>query len=83
MGIFGSSEESVEQKVVDTTGNVNNNIIIQEANDTHHQMLLSEKLLFGTYCLVGIELIKLSIYFFGAFKRHVKKRYQNNVVKSV
>lgn len=57
MGIFGSSEESNEMKTVDTNGNVNNNIVIQEASDTHRQMIMREKLLFATYVLA--EIIKL------------------------
>lgn len=59
MGIFGDSEEnnSDEQKTIDANGNVNNNIIIREANDTHQQMLLNEKLLVATYLLVAAEII--------------------------
>lgn len=79
MGIFGSSEEnnSVEQKTIDANGNVNNNIIIREANDTHQQMLLNEKLVIATYLLVAAEIIKLGIHFFQTFGRSMKKKYQN------
>lgn len=38
MGIFGSSEENVEQKIVDSNGQVNNNIVIQEARLFVHQL---------------------------------------------
>lgn len=78
MGIFGDSEESVEIKTVDSNGQVNNNIIIQEAKDMHSQMMLSEKLVFGTYVLIGLEVVKISICLFSAFKRYMKKRYQRN-----
>lgn len=77
MGIFGSSEENNEMKTVDSTGQVNNNIVIQEAADTHHQMITSEKLLFATYLLVFFEIIKLIVFGFTAFKRKIKKNYQN------
>lgn len=77
MGIFGSSEENIEQKVVDSTGQVNNNIVVQTAHDTHHQMMTSEKLLMATYVLIGIELLKLTICSYGALKRKIKKRYQD------
>lgn len=77
MGFFGSDEHSIEEKAIDATGNVNNNIIIQEARDTHGQLVTSEKLLFGTYVLITIETIKLAICVVSAFKRHIKKRYQN------
>lgn len=84
MGLFGSSEESSEQKQIDTAGNVNNNIIIQqEANDVHHQMLISEKLLMASYCLILLEIGKLSICLFSAFKRNIKKRYQKSQIQNV
>lgn len=76
MGIFGSSEESIETKTVDSNGQVNNNIIIQEARDVHSQMMLSEKLVFGTYVLIGLEIVKISICVFSTFKRYMKKKYQ-------
>lgn len=78
MGFFGSSEENIERKTVDTNGNINNNILIREADDTHHQMILSEKLLFATYLLVGAEVIKLIIYAFSSAKRMMKKKYAAN-----
>lgn len=75
MGIFGSSEESIETKTIDSNGQVNNNIIVQEARDTHSQMMLSEKLLTGTYILIGLEIIKVVICSFSAYRRHIKKKY--------
>lgn len=78
MGWFDSSEEASETKTVDTNGNVNNNIIIQEAKDTHLQMLASERLLFATYILVAAEGIKLFIFLFGQLKRTWKKKYSKD-----
>lgn len=77
MGIFGSSEESIESKTVDSNGQVNNNIIIQEARDTHSQMVLSEKLLFGTYILIGLEIVKIIFCSISAYRRYIKKKYQD------
>lgn len=82
MGIFGSSEETIENKAIDTNGQVNNNIIIREANDTHSQMILSEKLLIGTYVLIGLEAVKIGICLFSAYRRHVKKKYQKGADKN-
>lgn len=76
MGIFGSSEETIESKAIDTNGQVNNNIIIQEARDTHAQMLLNEKLLFASYLLVASEALKLVIYVCHTVKKVLKKKYQ-------
>lgn len=78
MGWFDSSEEVVEEKMVDSNGNVNNNIIIQEARDTHIQAALSEKLLFGTYILIAIETLKLTICIVSMWKRQMKKKYVKN-----
>lgn len=77
MGLFGSSEERIDEKVIDTAGNVNNNIIIQEARDTHDQVRINEKMLHTMYLMCGIEIAKLIIYAFHRFKKSVKKRYSN------
>lgn len=77
MGLFGDSSEEIEHKVVDTTGQVNNNIIVQEARDTHDQLLVNEKLLLATSALVVFEVIKLVIYAFAVYKKKMKKAYSN------
>lgn len=84
MGFFGSSEENVEQKTVDSTGHDNNNIIIQEAKDTHDQVRLNEKVLYTMYFMCTIEVFKLGVYLFLKFKKNLKKKYnqqngRNNV----
>lgn len=77
MGNSGSSEGSTENKTVDSNGNVNNNIVIQEAKkDIHDQLLINEKLIVGTYILIGLETIKIAICLFGAYQRYMKKKYQ-------
>lgn len=78
MAIFGSSEESNEIKNVDTTGMVNNNIILQEAKDTHDQLAISERLVFGTYVLIGLEVVKIVICLISAYRRRLKKQYQKD-----
>ena len=75
MGIFGSSEETIEQKTVESNGQVNNNVIIQEARDTHSQLLVNSKLLYATYALVGFELIKLATYWFTSYRNKMKKAF--------
>lgn len=82
MGIFGSSEENTEVKTVDSNGHVNNNIIIREAEDTHTQMLANQELLYVTYGLLGLELIKVAIYAYHAFQKRMKKRYQGTQTSS-
>lgn len=76
MGSWFSSEETkIEEKTVDSTGHVNNNIIIQEARDTHTQMIANEKLLIATYVLCLMEIIKLTLYCVSAYKKCIKKKY--------
>lgn len=75
MGSSSSTEENREDKTIDSNGQVNNNIVIQEARDTHYQMVISEKLLYATYILISIELFKFIIFSIAAFKRNLKKRY--------
>lgn len=78
MGIFGSSEENTEVKTIDSSGHVNNNIIIREADDIHSQLDVSSKLLFATYVLIIIEILKLLILSFSGIKRKWKKKYSRN-----
>lgn len=78
MGWFTSSEEIVEENLVDSNGHVNNNIVIQEAKDTHQQLLVNDKLLWATYILVLAEVVKFGIYLFCSYKKTMKKRYAND-----
>lgn len=77
MGL-SSSTENTEQKAIDATGNVNNNIIIQEAQDTHSQLITNEKLLVATYFLCAIEAIKMGVYVFLKYRKNLKNKYENN-----
>lgn len=71
------SSENIEEKMIDSNGQVNNNIIIQEAKDTHYQAIISEKLLYGMYVLIVVEVLKLGIYSYNMWRRQMKKRYTN------
>lgn len=76
MGSSQSAEET-EVKTVDSNGNINNNIILREAQDTHTQMIINEKMLWAAYALVLAEIIKLAIYLFHTCRKTLKKKYQN------
>lgn len=79
MGWFVSSEEvEMEVKAVDSTGHVNNNIVIQEARDIHSQLDFIKQLLNATYFLCFIEALKLTIYLYNGFKKTFKKKYGAN-----
>lgn len=75
MGIFGSSEENIEQKAIESNGQVNNNIIIQEAKDVHEQLKLNERLLNMSYIICAIEILKLAMYMYCKFTKKIKKKY--------
>ena len=82
MGIFGSSEKKIEEKVVDSVGHVNNNIVIQQAKDVHQQAGLNEKMLYTMFFMCAIEVFKLATYLYIKFKKNIKKKYNqqpNNV----
>lgn len=74
MGSSESKEQKFEEKTIDSNGNVNNNIVIQEAKDTHEQVLLNERMLFATYMLIGFEVIKLAIYMYTQCRSRIKKK---------
>lgn len=79
MGIFGSSEENIEQKTIDTSGHVNNNVVLlQEAKDNHEQVILSQKLFYVSCLLVLFEIIKLVIFIFSSYKKKLKKAIGGN-----
>lgn len=80
MGIFGSSEENTESKTIDTSGNVNNNIVLlqQEAKDTHDQVLLNQKIFYTSCLLVMFETIKLVVYVISSYKKKLKKTISGN-----
>lgn len=80
MGIFGSSEENSESKVIDTNGNVNNNIVLlqQEARDTHDQMVLNQKMFIASCILILFEAIKLTVFVISSYKKKLKKTISGN-----
>lgn len=79
MGSSSSSEEAnFEEKTVESSGHVNNNIVVQTAKDTHHYVAISEQLLFATYLLVAAEVIKLGIYLYTQCRKAMKKRYDKS-----
>lgn len=78
MGIFGSSEEKVDQKTVESTGHVNNNVVIQQqARDVHTAAELNVKMLYTMYFMCAVELFKIGTYIYVKFRKNLKKKYEN------
>lgn len=76
MGNQPSSKEETEVKMIDSNGNINNNIVFQnEAKDVHQQLLMSEKIYLATCVLIMFEIWKMSIYVFHSVKKSWVRRY--------
>lgn len=66
--LFGDSSE--ETKVVDTTGNVNNNVVIAQSVPIHN-----DELLIILYIIVAIKIVELIYLVFKAYNKYQKKKY--------
>lgn len=83
MGSSNSSEQKSEERTIDSNGQVNNNIIIRQAEDNHQQVLINEKMLYATHTLILFEVIKLAIYLYTACRNKLKKKYVNRAADPV
>jgi hypothetical protein len=75
MGLGFSKLENTETKVVDSTGEVNNNVVVQQEApfDIHSNELIA---LVGTICL--IKIIELIYFLYKVHTKTIKKKYKNN-----
>lgn len=70
---MGGSESKEEIKTVDTNGNVNNNIVIQDPVSIHNQ-----ELMILMYIVCTIKIIEFTYVMYKEFLKKLKKRYVNN-----
>lgn len=70
---MGGKESKEETKTVDTTGNVNNNVVIQEPVP-----VAMEEVIILLAIITAIKIIELVIYFYKVHTRNVKKKYSAN-----
>lgn len=79
-----SSKDDKEWKNIDTAGQVNNNIVIQqqEAKDIHAQLKINDQMLTIMFAMFVLEVIKFILYVFFKFKKNLKKRYSVQSVQS-
>lgn len=75
---MGGSSSTEEEKLIESNGQVNNNIVIQEAKDIHEQLATNRDLLYATYFLIILEILKLAMYSFINFKKKLKKKYSKD-----
>lgn len=72
MGSSKSSEQKTENKVVDATGNVNNNVVIQDTVAIHNVEIIGL-----LYIIAGIKLIEFIYFIYRQHNRSIKKKYNN------
>lgn len=75
---MGNGDSKQEAKTIDSNGQVNNNIVIQEAKDIHQQTEHFQQMLIIMYIRCFLEVIKICIYIYNCHLKKLKKRYQNN-----
>lgn len=78
MGIFGDSSEENNVKTIDTNGQVNNNIIIREADDIHEQLKLNQTAVTLMYVTCVVQLLKFGMYIYCKFVGKMKKKYSSD-----
>lgn len=70
---MGSTQTKDEQKTVDTTGQVNNNVVIQETVDVY-----SSEIVLLLSVIVVLKLIEFLCYVYMQHARKMKKKYSGN-----
>lgn len=73
------ASKHVENKQVDSTGAVNNNVVITGVTDTvevENEVLIT--IAYLLYVIVALKVIELLYYAFREYKKSLKKRYINN-----
>lgn len=67
---MGNNDSKEETKTVDTTGNVNNNVIIGEPVKIH-----SNEIIMLLYIICAVKIIELILFFYKVHLKRVKKKY--------
>lgn len=70
MGITESKEET---KAVDSNGNVNNNIVIQDPVPVHNKDIIVV-----LYLICAIKIVELIIFLYKFHSNRLKKKYMKN-----
>ena len=70
--IMGTTESKDETKTVDSNGNVNNNVVIQEQNSSNS---FEMKILLYIVCI--IKIIELLVFIYKFHRKNLKRKYTN------
>lgn len=67
---MGSSHSQVEKKTIESTGQVNNNVVIQETEDVYSMEIV---ILLSLLC--ALKILEISIFLYNKYKQQMKKKY--------
>lgn len=67
--IMGNTDSKEETKAVDSNGNVNNNVVIQEPNSKNSDIKIV------LYIICGIKIIELLIFIYKFHRKNLKRKY--------
>lgn len=71
INIMGSTESKDETKTVDSTGEVNNNLVIQESTTNKGGF----QIVIPLYIICGIKILELFIFIYKFQQKKMKKKY--------
>lgn len=74
MGWFGDKNKVEERKVVETTGSVNNNLVIQGTVDVYSNEIV---LLLIIICF--IKIVELAYFLYYKHKKNIKRQYMSKI----
>lgn len=67
---MGSSPSQHETKTIESTGHVNNNLVIQETEDVYSMEIV---ILLSVLCI--LKILEIGIYLYTKYKQQMKKKY--------
>lgn len=73
---MGGTTSHDEAKTVDSTGQVNNNVVVQETVDVYSSEIV---ILLGVLCI--LKILELGCFLYMNHKKSLKKKYAGNDLK--
>lgn len=69
---MGSSESKEESKVIDSNGQVNNNIVLTESVD-----IKNLEIVVLLYIICIVKFLEFIVFVYKCHQKHIKKKYRN------
>lgn len=67
---MGSGQSQQETKTIESSGQVNNNVVIQETEDVYSMELV---ILLSLLC--ALKILEIGIFLYNKYKQQMKKKY--------